>query len=149
MQSYALWQQATIEITCHDHSLCMLVVTFNRSQVNIGKASMPRSLYHCLFVPHTCVVLHAILLVVNHRFNTSTEWLQKHPLLFTTKRSNRTFFCEGFTWHDLHILVTAPFCCDRKSPSSMCTKLHTVAASNNRDHAPQSLFTYAVVTFNR
>jgi len=21
-------------------------------------------------------------------------------------------FCEGWTWHDLHILVTAPFCCD-------------------------------------
>jgi len=26
-----------------------------------------------------------------------------------------------------------------ESPSGMCTKLHTVAASNNRDHAPQSL----------
>jgi len=24
-------------------------------------------------------------------------------------------FCEVCTWHDLHILVTAPFCCDRKS----------------------------------
>jgi len=23
--------------------------------------------------------------------------------------------CEGWPWHDLHILVTAPFCCDRKS----------------------------------
>ena len=23
--------------------------------------------------------------------------------------------CEGWTRHDLHILVTAPFCCDRKS----------------------------------
>ena len=23
--------------------------------------------------------------------------------------------CEGWTWHDLHILVTTPFCCDRKS----------------------------------
>ena len=23
--------------------------------------------------------------------------------------------CEGWTPHDLHILVTAPFCCDRKS----------------------------------
>ena len=25
--------------------------------------------------------------------------------------------CEGWTPHDLHILVTAPFCCDRKSRS--------------------------------
>jgi len=28
------------------------------------------------------------------------------------------------------------FCCDWKSPSGMCAKLHTVAASNNRDHVP-------------
>jgi len=26
-----------------------------------------------------------------------------------------------------------------ESPSGKCAKLHTVAASNNRDHAPQSL----------
>jgi len=25
------------------------------------------------------------------------------------------FLCEGWTRHDLHILVTTPFCCDRKS----------------------------------
>jgi len=58
-QSFALWQQATIEFTCHDHSPQMLVVTFNRSQVNIGKASMPRSLF--LLVRSTYmygVVLH-------------------------------------------------------------------------------------------
>jgi len=24
-------------------------------------------------------------------------------------------FCEGFTQHDLHILITAPFCCVRKA----------------------------------
>jgi len=36
----------------------------------------------------------------------------------------------------VHILVTAPYCCDRKSPSGKCAKLHTVAASNNRDHMP-------------
>jgi len=29
-----------------------------------------------------------------------------------------------------------------ESPSGMCAKLHTVSASNNRDHAPQSLFEY-------
>jgi len=38
-QSFALWQQATIEFTCHDHSPRTLVVTFNGSQVNIGRAS--------------------------------------------------------------------------------------------------------------
>ena len=41
------------------------------------------------------------------------------------------------------------WCCDQDvkaillrsdSPSGMCAKLHTVAASNNRDHAPQSFY---------
>jgi len=32
------------------------------------------------------------------------------------------------------------YCCDRKSPSGMCAKLRTVAASNNRVHAPRSLY---------
>jgi len=41
--------------------------------------------------------------------------LQQHPLLFTTNRTDRTFFVWRLPWHDLHILVTAPFCCDRKS----------------------------------
>ena len=43
-QSFALWQQATVEFTCHDHSPRTLVVTFNRSQANIGRASTPQSL---------------------------------------------------------------------------------------------------------
>jgi len=30
-----------------------------------------------------------------------------------------------------------------ESPSGKCAKLYAVAASNNKDHAPQSLFTYA------
>jgi len=30
-----------------------------------------------------------------------------------------------------------------ESPSGKCAKLHTVAASDNSDHVPQSLFTYA------
>jgi len=48
-------------------------------------------------------------------------------------------FCEVCTWHNLHILVTAPFCCDRKSPSGMCAKLRTVAAISNRVHTKRSL----------
>jgi len=34
----------------------------------------------------------------------------------------------------------SPFCCDTESPSGICTKLRSVAASNNRDHAPRSLY---------
>jgi len=43
-QSFTLWQQATTEITCHDHSSRPLVVTFNRSHVSIGKVRTSQSL---------------------------------------------------------------------------------------------------------
>jgi len=36
-----------------------------------------------------------------------------------------------------------------ESPSSKCTKLHTVEASNNRDHPRRSLHYYCVFTQNR
>jgi len=39
-------------------------------------------------------------------------------------------------------------CCDRKSPSCMCAKLRTVAASNNRVHMPWSLY-YCLFTPHR
>ena len=69
-QSFALWQQATIELTCHDHSII----------------ACSRHLYILLFFAH-------IPCVVNHTINTTpTERLQQHPLLFTTNRTNRTFF---------------------------------------------------------
>ena len=46
--------------------------------------------------------------------------------------------CGGWTPFDLHIMVTAPFFAIG-IPSGMCTKLRTVAASNNRDHRTRSL----------
>jgi len=54
----------------------------------------PRSLNYCLFAPHVCILLFAhIPFVVNHTINTTPlERLQQHPLLFTTKRTDRTFF---------------------------------------------------------
>jgi len=51
-QSFALWQQATIEITRGDHSARTLVITFNRSHVSIGRTSTLRSLFYCLFTLH-------------------------------------------------------------------------------------------------
>jgi len=80
VQSFALWQQATIEFTCHDHSPRMLVVTFNRSQVNIGRASTPQSLFYCLFAPHICMVLffRPIPFVVNHTFNATPPERMQH-----------------------------------------------------------------------
>ena len=72
-QSFSLWQQATIEFTCNDHSPRTPVVTFNRSQVNIGGASTSRSLFYCLFAPHVHMVLFFthISFVVNHTINAT------------------------------------------------------------------------------
>ena len=84
-QSFALWQQATIEFTCHDHSPRTLVITFNRSHVSIVRASTPRSLIYCLFAPHLCMVLFFthIPFVVNHTINaTPPEGLQQYAALF-------------------------------------------------------------------
>jgi len=55
--------------------------------------------------------------------------------------------CEGWTRHDLHILVTAPFCCDWKSPSGMCAKFRNVATIEIMcyDRSSRTL----VITFNR
>jgi len=79
-----------------------------------------------------------IPLVVNRTFN-ATKRLQQHPLLFTTNRTDRTFFLWRFHTarppHPGHSTVLLR----SKSPSGMCAKLRTVAVSNNRDHTPKSL----------
>jgi len=46
---------------------------------------------------------------------TPLESLQQHPLFLQRTIPIARSLCEGWTRHDLHILVTAPFCCDRKS----------------------------------
>jgi len=81
-QIFALWQQATMEFTCHDHSSRTLVITFNPSHVSIGRTYTPRSLCYCLFAPHMCMVLFFthIPFVVNHTTNaTPPERLQQCP----------------------------------------------------------------------
>ena len=137
-RSFALWQQATTEFTCHDHSPRPLVVTFNGSPDNIGRASTPRSLYHCMFAPHIWMMLFFthIPLVGNHTFNaTPPERLQQHPLLFTTNRTNRTFFVwrlnSARPSHPGHSTILLR----SEIPSGMCAKLRTVAARNSRNHA--------------
>ena len=49
--------------------------------------------------------------VVNHTFNAiPPERLQQHPLFLQRTTPIARSLCEGWTPHDLHILVTAPFC---------------------------------------
>jgi len=109
-----------------------------------------RSLYHCLFATRSlcyCLFTYiwvlffaSIPFVVNHTFNaTPTERLQQHPLLFATNRTDRTFFCEVFTWHDHSYPGHSTILLRLEILSGVCAKLHTVAASNNIDHPTRSL----------
>ena len=104
---------------------------------------MPWSLYYCLFAPHICMVLFFthIQFVVNHTFNaTPPERLQQHPLLFTTNRTDRTFFVwrlnSARPSHPGHSTILLR----SEIPSSICAKVRTVAANNNRVHMPWSLY---------
>ena len=79
-QSFALWQQATIEFTCHDHSSRTLLLRSVVDIVSITRDYTPRSLYDCLFAPHICLVLFFthIPFVVNRTINaTPPERLQQ------------------------------------------------------------------------
>ena len=79
--------------------------------------------------------------MMSRTFNTMpTERLQQHPLLLTTNHSDRTFFL----WR-LHLVRPShpghsTILLWSESPSSKCAKLHIVAASNNRDNIPWSLY---------
>jgi len=62
------------------------------------------------------------------------------PSFFTTNRTDIVpSFCEGCTWHDLQILVTAPFCCDRKaraaSAQSFALWQQATIEITRRDHS--------------
>jgi len=78
---------------------------------------LTRSLYYCLFAPH--------IYFCSSRTSGSwwiTQSTQHHrrgcnniPSFLQRTTPIARSLCEGQTPHDLHILVTAPFCCDRKS----------------------------------
>jgi len=76
------------------------------------------SLFYCLFAPLACRCYssraHRVRSALHMRRHAD-RGLQRHPFIFTTNRIECRFFCEGCIWHWLHILVTAPFCCDRRA----------------------------------
>ena len=122
------------------NSICAKLRTVAASS---NRVHMPWSLYYCLFVPHICMVLFFthIPFVVNHTFNAPPpERLQQHPLLFTMKRTDRTFFVRRLNSarpsHPGHSTILLR----SEIPSGICAKLCTVAASNNRVHMPWSLY---------
>ena len=79
--------------------------------------------------------------VVNCASNaTPTKTLQRYPLFFTTNCTDRTFFLWSLhlarTSHPGHSTILFR----SENPNGMCTKLYTVAASNNRSHTTRSLY---------
>jgi len=63
--------------------------------------------------------------VVNHTINAMPrERLQKHPSFLQRTTPIARSLCEGWTRHNLHILVTSPFCCDRKSQTGCAQRFH-------------------------
>jgi len=117
---FTLWQHATMKFTRRDHSIIA-----------------------CSCRIYMGVVLRAHSVRGEHAFNaTPTERLHAATTPFFLQQTApiARSFCEGCTWHDLHILVTAPFLLRSEGPNGKCAKLHTVAASNNRVHPTRSLY---------
>jgi len=68
---------------------------------------LTRSLYYCLFAPHN-LTFNAMPAGRCNNISSFSQW---------TALIARSF-CEGCTSHDLHILATAAFCCDRKAQAA-------------------------------
>ena len=93
-QSFTPRQQATIEIMLAT-SLCIRLLLRSIVHMLISPELPRRNLsYYCLLALHIMVLFFThIPFMVNHTINaTPPERLQQHPLLFTTNRTDRTFF---------------------------------------------------------
>jgi len=91
---------------------------FNCSHVNIGRGYTPRPLYYCLFTPHICGVVlrtHSVCGETRIQRNASREFATTSPPFYNEPHQSHVLLVMAFTQHDLRILVTAPFCCERKA----------------------------------
>jgi len=103
---------------------------------------LTRSLYYCLFVPHTYIFVlraHPVRDESHKQRNTTGEvattsppfYNEPHPShILCVKAELRT---TSTSWSQHHFLRS-------EIPNGMCTKLRTVAESNNRDHLTRSLY---------
>jgi len=83
----------------------------------IASKSINKLKYHRDLNPTTCssLVICMYSSCENHTFSaTPTEKLQQHPLVLQWTAPIARSFCEGCSWHHLHILVKAPLCFDWK-----------------------------------
>jgi len=101
----------------------------------------PQSLYYCLFAPHIygcCSSRTSRSWWIAHLTQRQRRDCNNFPSFLQRTAPIARSFCEVCTSHDLPghstILLRS------ESPSDKCAKLHTVAASNNRNHMPWSLY---------
>jgi len=94
-QSFAPWQQATIEITRRDHS----IIACSRH----------------LYMLYCCSLRTSRPWWITRSTQHHLRGCNNIPSFLQRTTPIARSLCEGWTPHDLHILVTAPFRCDRKS----------------------------------
>ena len=106
------------------YKVCYDFVAIGKPERQVRKAvaasnnrdHLPQLLYYCLFVP----------LIYEHCSSrtflswwTSLQHQQRGcnniPSLLQRTAPIVCSYCNSSTWHNLHILVTAPFCCDRRA----------------------------------
>jgi len=92
-QSFALWEQATIEFTCHDHSII----------------ACSRHIHVWCCSSRTSRLWWITQSTQHHRRGSNNI-----PFFSQRTAPIAHSLCEGGTPHDIHILATAPFCCDQQ-----------------------------------
>jgi len=87
--------------------------------VSNNRDHVPQSFYYCFLVPCICgVVLCAHPIRGESHIQRQRRGCNNIPSFLQQTAPIARSFCEGLTQHDLHILVTAPFCCGRKARGS-------------------------------
>jgi len=115
-QNFALLAQATIEITRHNHLI-------------IACSHQTQSVFLCA---------HSFRGELRTAAQCQRSGCNNISAFLTTAPIARSL-CEGCTRHNLHILVTAPFCCDRKS-QAVSAQSFALWQQATRDHASRSLW---------
>jgi len=95
-QSCTLWQQATIGITL----LLLVRITY---------------IWVLFYTPHTYGCSHLVRGKIAHSTQRQRRGCNNIPSFLQRTAQIARSFCEGCIWYDCHILVTTPFCCNRKA----------------------------------
>jgi len=109
-------------------SLSTYASMFNHSQVSIGRDAMPQSLYYYLFVPHIYIYgccsscTSRLSWWITHLTQCQRRGCNNIPSFLQRTTQIACFFVKAA---HLHILVTAPFCCDRRAQAA-CAQSFTL-----------------------